>query len=807
MLNRCFLFLFLLLPGLLSAQITSFKGTVVDSLTGEALPFVTILINDSQTQGTSSDTAGVFLIKSTKPVTSLTISYVGYKTRRVTIPAGQKTESITIQLTPEEKQLEDVLVFAGENPANRIIKMAVKNRDQNNYAKLKSYMYTAYEKFTVNGVPPDTVYSDSLRTKIYRYLKDNHLMVLEAMVERKFIAPDLVKETVLAQNVSGLTTPNFTLVASQFQTTNFYEPYLNIATTDFVNPVSPNSWDKYFFNIEDTLYEGRDTVFVLSYRPTRGKNFAGLSGMLEINTDGYAIQRVTARPADTLLATMHVSIEQRYAKADSIHWFPTYLESNLTFRNFFWQGLKLEGSSKTYIKEAVINPPLARKDFDGVSIDLMDDLKKDDVFWNHNRADSLSTKEKRTYYLLDSLNRRYHFDRKLAWASAWQDGLLRFPYVSVQIYNAIKFNKPEFMRIGLGLETNRDFSKRYVLSGFAAYGIRDELWKYGGSVKWKIVEPKNITLKFSSSMNYEENGGLQFFQNNYWGSLTGVRNYTITQFDYVNRQELDFTARIRKAVNIQLASFTALKKITNDYLFLDNSGDEPQLLSEFRFSGVQAAMRWSYKERVVESLDHYYWINTGHPVLWLQVTQGFKGFLQGDFTYTKYEGQLAYAFNTKSFGITSFTLNAGFVHGIIPSSELYAGRSSYAPIGLYAPGSFQTMRSGEFMNDRFAALYFKQDFLNNVIRWGHFQPNFQFVTNIGWGQLHNPEVHVNSTFQSMEKGYYESGIVMNSLLAKKFFGIIRLGVGAGVFYRYGPYAFAHEIDNFSFKITLSYNLK
>ena len=221
MLNRCFLFLFLLLPGLLSAQITSFKGTVVDSLTGEALPFVTILINDSQTQGTSSDTAGVFLIKSTKPVTSLTISYVGYKTRRVTIPAGQKTESITIQLTPEEKQLEDVLVFAGENPANRIIKMAVKNRDQNNYAKLKSYMYTAYEKFTVNGVPPDTVYSDSLRTKIYRYLKDNHLMVLEAMVERKFIAPDLVKETVLAQNVSGLTTPNFTLVASQFQTTNF----------------------------------------------------------------------------------------------------------------------------------------------------------------------------------------------------------------------------------------------------------------------------------------------------------------------------------------------------------------------------------------------------------------------------------------------------------------------------------------------------------------------------------------------------------------------------------------------------------
>jgi hypothetical protein len=807
MFERLFLILFILLPGVLSAQIASLQGTVIDSVSREKLPFVTILINDSQTRGTSTDADGSFVIKGSDPVTSLTVSYVGYQTKRIAIQPGEKVTSIVIELTKEERQLEDVIVVAGENPAHRIIRMAVRNRDRNNYTRLNSYLYKAYEKFTINGYPPDTIYSDSLRAKVYRFLQSNHLLVLEAIVEHKFIAPDLVKETVLAQNVSGLNAPNFTVLTSQFQTTNFYEPYINIATTDFVNPVSPNSWDKYFFNIEDTLYEQSDTVFVISYHPARGKNFAALEGVLKIHSAGYAIQQVTARPADTLLASMHVRIEQHYARADSIHWFPTYLESNLTFRNFFWEGLSLEGSSKTYIREIQINPTLLRKDFDGVGIDLMDDLKKDDSYWTQNRADTLTAKEQRTYYVLDSLNRRYHFDRKLAWASAWQDGLLRFPYVSVQIENTIKFNKPEGMRIGLGLETNRDFSKRYVLSGFAGYGIRDELWKYGGSVKWKIMEPKNIALKFSSSTNYEENGGLSFFQNNYWGSLTGVRNYTITKFDYVNRQELSFTARIRKAVNIQATTFTAFKQITDDYLFLDESGDEPRLIDEFRFSGFQAALRWSYKERVVESFDHYYWINTGHPVLWLQVTQGIEGFLQGDFTYTKYEGQLAYAFNTKSFGITSFTFNAGIVDGTIPSTDLYAGRSSYSFIGLYAPGSFQTMRSGEFMNDRFAALYFKQDFLNNVIRWGRFQPNFQFVTNIGWGQLHHQEVHVNSTFQSMEKGYFESGIVMNSLVAKRFFGIVRVGLGAGVFYRYGPYAFVHEIDNFAFKFTLAYNIK
>ena len=117
------------------------------------------------------------------------------------------------------------------------------------------------------------------------------------------------------------------------------------------------------------------------------------------------------------------------------------------------------------------------------------------------------------------------------------------------------------------------------------------------------------------------------------------------------------------------------------------------------------------------------------------------------------------------------------------------------------------MRSGEFVNDRFVALYLKQDFLLNVIRWGKFQPNIVFITNIAWGTLSHPEVHQNAAFKSMEKGYFESGILANSLIARKFFGIVRLGVGAGVFYRYGPYALSNPLDNFAFKITWSYNFK
>jgi hypothetical protein len=52
----------------------------------------------------------------------------------------------------------------------------------------------------------------------------------------------------------------------------------------------------------------------------------------------------------------------------------------------------------------------------------------------------------------------------------------------------------------------------------------------------------------------------------------------------------------------------------------------------------------------------------------------------------------------------------------------------------------------------------------------------------------------------MEKGYFESGLLINNLLR---FQLFRYGLG--VLYRYGPYAFGKTIDNFAFKLTLQLN--
>jgi hypothetical protein len=54
-------------------------------------------------------------------------------------------------------------------------------------------------------------------------------------------------------------------------------------------------------------------------------------------------------------------------------------------------------------------------------------------------------------------------------------------------------------------------------------------------------------------------------------------------------------------------------------------------------------------------------------------------------------------------------------------------------------------------------------------------------------------------FRSMEKGYYEAG-----LLIDKLFNLNTSGFGIGAFYNYGPYASPYAEKNITLKIGISF---
>ena len=113
------------------------------------------------------------------------------------------------------------------------------------------------------------------------------------------------------------------------------------------------------------------------------------------------------------------------------------------------------------------------------------------------------------------------------------------------------------------------------------------------------------------------------------------------------------------------------------------------------------------------------------------------------------------------------------------------------------------MRCNEFFCDRFAALYLSHNFGGLLLpsRSSWFKPELVLATNIGWGDMKRAESSATKNFQTMEKGYFESGFVIDGLL-----NVSTVKAGLGTFYRYGPYSFDHVWKNFAWKLSLSINM-
>ena len=147
------------------------------------------------------------------------------------------------------------------------------------------------------------------------------------------------------------------------------------------------------------------------------------------------------------------------------------------------------------------------------------------------------------------------------------------------------------------------------------------------------------------------------------------------------------------------------------------------------------------------------------------------------------------------------TLVAGKVDGKVPICNLYNGHGSYQSFGIESENSFATMRLDEFYSNEFASLFLKQDFGTLLFTTPKFKPEVCLVTNIGFGKLLHPEYHQIINIKTLDKGYYESGVLINKILNNQFYGL-----GFGMFYRYGPYAYSKIADNFAYIMTLSLNL-
>ncbi|MEE4256713.1 MAG: DUF5686 family protein [Bacteroidales bacterium] len=801
--------LFLFSANVVSAQ-HIVSGKVLDQETGEPLAFVNIVVGNTRTGG-ATDIDGKFRLRAGEEPGFLKLTYVGYEEK--VFPLKGKTTDLKIYMKSIPYELREVVVLPGINPAHRIIKNTVKNSDLNNPEKMRSFSYTSYEKviFTLDLDSLrmlDTMMLDTTSLEIRRFFDRQDIFIAESVTKRKFLYPERNRENVLATRVSGMKDPMFIFLVSQIQSTSFYKELINIGRSGYVNPISRGSTSKYTFILEDTAYYGKqDTVFIISYQPKPNTNFDGLKGVLSINTHNWAIQNVIAEPARDE-GPFTIRIQQKYELIDGIQWFPVQLNTDVNIKSLGAvisdQNYAFVGIGKSYIRDIELNPELVKREFNNIEVDVDPNAHdRNEEYWAKFRTDSLSERDLRTYEFMDSIGEEVNFDRLAKTFETIMTGKIPWKFISFDIDKFLRYDQYEGLYLGLGIHTNDRLSRRFNVGGFFGYGFRDKTLKYGGDGSIVLDRMSELTLKAGYFYDVTESGGVSYFdEQKSFLRGEGFRNFLIRRMNMTERAYASLEFRALRHFKWNISARSDWKKAYPDYYYGQVEGSTALLKNEYRFTELSAGFRFAFREKFLRTKRIKISLGTKYPVVHFQYTRGFNDILSGEFEYNRFDLKVTESFYIKYLGLTTLEFRAGYIDGDLPYCNLYNGNGSYRVFTIYATNSFATMRMNEFLSNRYVALYFTHNFGTLLVRTKFFSPEIVVATNIAFGDLNNPEQHHNVGFKTMEKGYYESGVLFHGLLDLRFYKI-----GAGVFYRYGPYSFENASDNFAYKVSIVFPIE
>lgn len=791
------------------------KGKVYSEGDKEPMPFVPVILKGLNI-GTQTDFDGNYVIKTDRLPDSILAQYVGYK--RMSRPVNQqlKLQEINFPLSNEGGiSIDEITVEAGENPAHRIIRNCVKSKSKNNRENLQAYEYEAYNKleFDLNRIPKDMQNKKVL--KPIAFIFDNvdstysgekpslPFFIIESLSNFYYRKdPKRKKEVVIASKVTGIEDASISQVlGDMYQNVNVYDNNILVLNKQLPSPVSENALFYYKFYLQDSTFEGNQYVYHLSFKPKRTQELS-FTGNIWIADTTWGVKRLEmSMPKDANLNFINAAnVVQEFIYSDST-WF---LQKDRLVIDFApsksvtgFYGRKTTSYKKIRLNQA---KELPFYEFaDKIEVDE-NALNKSEEFWDLNRHDSLTMREKKVFKMIDTI-------QSLPIYHTWVDIFYMFTvgYRKVNnfeigpYYNLISYNRVEGLRLRFGGRTSEMFSKWYELYGYVAYGLQDERWKYSlGFKSFLSKKPSRqiVGIQYRSDNEILGQSTNGFSQDNVLASffrinpLTNLTRVAGTEAWY---QREWFPGCISKVILVG-RQFTPLG--SNSYYEYASDGSLNEL-ENINTTEVRLNIRFAWKEKYVGEGFSRVSIGTRFPILQFNYAKSLQNAFKGLYDYQKVVLNVSDRIRiTPILGYTDYVVEGGKIWGNLPYPlmELHGGNETY----LYDPMAFNMMNFFEFVSDQFISLsvfhHFEGLFLNKVplLRKLKWREVVTFKTVWGTVQDQNKRVLLfPTTLTALDKGPYAEA----SLGIENIFKVFRVDA----FWRLN-YHLPRAIDNFGFKV-------
>lgn len=715
------------------AQTTEIRGKVIDGKTQEPLPFANIRLKGTIT-GTTTDEGGFFILSTIEKSDSLVISYLGYPTKTVKIKRGASQE-LNVSLGSDGVELKEVEIKGGkrkryiDTTANYVYHKVVKNKSKNREENIESFQLEEYEKLQVGILNARPKFMNFFLLKPFRFAFDN---VDTTTIEGKTYVRGIIKEDLTdvyyrkkpkglrrytkATQITGIENKSVSDLASYtFQRINIYDEVFVIINKSFLSPFAHNALGTYRYFLTDTMQiEGR-TSYKLHYVGIAKADLA-LKGYAWIDSATWAVQSIYFRPNEksNLNFISDYSISQTFTLMQDSIWIMQ--SENLQSVGSI---LKRKNAMATIIlklydrRNIQLNVPLPDTLFNKFEQQFYapDARKHSREYWDNIRNPPLNEYEKKVFWTHDTIPK--------VPAYKFYYGLIKFlttayieagPVEFGRAYKWVSKNNIEGWRFRMGMRTNKNFSEKINLEGYAAYGLKDKDFKYYAAFR-TILPSKNERWRLLS-MHYlydmqvlGQTNQLLTFDN----ILTLVRGRLLSRMMKVREVHIDLE-------NEWMRGFSSIISLDNrtyysipgifDFSYRDKN-NSLQYLSSFNTTEFTIDSRIAPNDKYFKSGFYRYFITTKHPVFLLTLTGGF---LNRNSNVSMYQKVSVGAKQRLSWqgGHTRYQLQFSKIFGKAPYPVSYVTSAGFGII--FDNYNFNMLKEFEFVTDQNISLYLEHHF-------------------------------------------------------------------------------------------------
>lgn len=654
--------------------------------------------------GTITNNQGFFMIRSPKPQSKLLVSIVGYNNKTIKLKPA-RDQMLEIFLDENISNLDDIIVFAGENPAYEILRNVDKNRDLNNP---DNFTNIAFNKSSKTSLLLTNIKQKTYQRKMLAQLMKGAI----SREDSTYLLPILAKNE-LSENFLRIDGDSTNLINSEQNAVeilsndhwnafisayspkvNFYKPYISFLDKAILSPIARQGRTFYKYYLVDSVYDGTDKHYIIKFSP-KAINLPLFTGQMSIDAETFALSSIDVKLDKSaninFVSDFNISHNYtRFAEENNKRYFNTKshnvaLKMDIipTKNNQFWGAMLTENTSFLDTKSL------------GDSVDYLP--KAEFISYRDN------IQEKNMWEKIDTINQS-RIKRFVEWGvdlginqyiHAWKIDI-------GPVLNLFRYNKYEGPSPILSLRSGQKFAKYFTFGGYFGYGFGDKNYKYGGEIQWRFGPAKRNYLSVfydNKVINYGYDEYYIYSENKVEDCTHLFNSVYKLVFNpnvkpYVGlRKQLKLAYMYEKPGFRFMADVFGSRTFSNEYMpFLYNGS----ILPEYSQMSLRLGFRMSWDERSVDYFFNRFYLSSDKPVWNIIAETGLMEVGEYVRPYFKVTTTLKQKISFV-LGSFSYNLEASGIYGKVPYPALivsHAEGSAYLSANRYS-----LLNDFEFVSD------------------------------------------------------------------------------------------------------------